>query len=64
MTITRDDIEAKANQLVAAVGETGQSAKSKGIAGVVAIGLVVAVVFLVGRRRGSKSRTYVEVYKV
>lgn len=64
MTITRDDLEAKASELVSAVDVTAQSAKSKAIGGVLVIGLVVAAAFVIGRRRGSKSKTIVEVYKV
>lgn len=64
MTITRDDLEAKASELMSALDETAQSAKSKAISGVVVVGLVVAAAFIIGRRRGSRSKTIVEVYKV
>ncbi len=63
MTITRDDLEAKANELVSVFDDTAQSAKSKAISGVVIAGLVVVAAFVIGRRRGSRSKTIVEVYK-
>jgi hypothetical protein len=64
MTISRDDLEAKARQIVGTVEETAESAKQKSmVAGLVAVG-VVLVVFYFGRRRGSNNKTVVEVYKV
>jgi len=64
MTISRDDLEAKARQIVGTVEETAQSAKQKSmVVGLVAVG-VVLVVFYLGRRRGSNNKTVVEVYKV
>ncbi|MFZ0626574.1 MAG: hypothetical protein WAN34_08765 [Acidimicrobiia bacterium] len=64
MTITREDIEAKANEIVSAVNQTKESAKDTAVlAGVVVAGLVL-VAFVVGRRRGSRNKTMVEVYRV
>ena len=64
MTITRDDIEAKAREIVDAVDETAESARSTAILAGVVIAVVVAAAFLVGRRRGARTRTMVEVYRV
>ena len=64
MTVSRDDLERKAQELLGAVEDTTQSAKNTTIAGVVAVGLVVATAFIVGRRRGSRNKTVVEVYRV
>ncbi|HET9260680.1 MAG TPA: hypothetical protein VFP42_11200 [Acidimicrobiia bacterium] len=64
MTVSRDDLERKAQQLIGAVEDTTQSAKNTTIAAVVAVGLVVATAFIVGRRRGSRNKTVVEVYRV
>ena len=64
MTITRDDIEAKAMEIVDAVDETAESARSTAILAGVTIAVIVAVAFVVGRRRGSRNRTVVEVYRV
>lgn len=64
MSISRDDIEAKARQLVGTVEETKESAKQTSmIAGLVVAGVVVAA-FFIGRRRGGRDKTLVEVYKV
>jgi len=64
MTITREDIEAKARELVGVVDETKESAQDKAMLGALAVGVVVAVAFLLGRRRGSRNKTMVEVYRV
>ena len=64
MTITRDDIEAKAREIVDAVDETAESARSTAILAGVVIAVVVAAAFIVGRRRGARNRTMVEVYRV
>lgn len=64
MTISRQDIEAKANEIVSAVNQTKESAKDTAvIAGVVVAALIVAA-FIYGRRRGSRNKTLVEVYRV
>ena len=64
MTITRDDIEAKALQLVGVVDDTKESAKNMAILGAIAVAVVVAAAFVIGRKRGSRNKTLVEVYKV
>jgi hypothetical protein len=64
VTISRDDIEAKAQELFGVVGETKESAKNKAILAAIAVGVVVAAAFVIGRRRGSAGKTVVEVYKV
>jgi hypothetical protein len=64
MTISRDDIEAKALELVGAVDDTRRSVQDKAILLAVAIGVVVVAAFVFGRRRGSRNKTVVEVYRV
>lgn len=64
MTISRNDIEAKAQELFGAVEETRESAKDMAVLGAAAVALVVLVAFVVGRRRGRRNKTVVEVYKV
>ena len=64
MTLSRDDIEAKARQLVDAVDETKESVQNKAMIAVAAAALVVVGAFIVGRRRGSRNKTVVEVYRV
>ena len=64
MTISRDDIEAKAREIVSAIDETRESAKDMAMVVGVAIATVVVIAFLFGRRRGSRNKTLVEVYRV
>lgn len=64
MAITRDDLEAKARQLVDAVDETKSSVQDKAMIGVAVIAVVVVAAFIIGRRRGSRNKTVVEVYRV
>jgi len=64
LTLSRDDIEAKARQLVDAVDETKESVQNKAMIAVVAAAVVVAGAFIIGRRRGSRNKTVVEVYRV
>jgi len=64
VTITRDDIEAKANQIVSAVNETKESAKDTAVIAGVVIAVLILAAFLFGRRRGSRNKTMVEVYRV
>lgn len=64
MTVSRQDIEAKANEIVSAVNQTAESAKNTAVMAGVVIALVVLVAFIFGRRRGSRNKTLVEVYRV
>jgi uncharacterized membrane protein YvbJ len=64
VTITREDIEAKANQIVSAVNETTESAKDTAVIAGVVVAVLILVAFFFGRRRGSRNKTMVEVYRV
>jgi hypothetical protein len=64
LTVRRADIEAKARQLVDALDETKESVLNKALLVVAAAAVVVVVTFIVGRRRGSRNKTVVEVYRV
>jgi hypothetical protein len=64
VTITRQDIEAKANEIVSAVTQTKESARDTAVAAGVVVALLVLAAFIFGRRRGSRNRTLVEVYRV
>lgn len=58
------DVEAKARELAAALEETKDSAQNTAaIAGVVVV-VVVLVAFVLGRRRGKRSKAVIEVYRV
>ncbi len=64
MTITRQDIEAKANELVSAVNQTKESAQNTAVVAGVVVAIIVLLAFLFGRRRGARNQTLVEVYRV
>ena len=60
--ITRDDIESKLREIQGEVDETAESARGMAVAvgAAIAVGVVVAV-FLLGKRRGKRKMTIVEV---
>jgi len=62
--ITREDIEAKANEIVSAVDQTAESAKNTAVAAGLVIPVLILIAFVFGRRRGSRNKTMVEVYRV
>ena len=64
MSVTRDEIEAKAKEIVGAVDETVDSAKGTAIIAGVVIAILIGAAFVVGRRRGARNKTMVEVYRV
>jgi hypothetical protein len=64
VTVSRQDIEAKARQLADAVDETKDSVRNKAMIAAAAVAVVVVGAFIVGRRRGSRNKTVVEVYRV
>jgi hypothetical protein len=64
MTISRADIEAKAKEIVGAVEDTQQAVEDKAMWVAILIGAVVLSAFVVGRRRGRRNKTIVEVYRV
>ena len=60
--ITRQDIETKLRQLRGDVDTAGEAAKGIGtIAAGVAVVVVIAVAYFVGKKRGKRSSTVVEV---
>jgi len=64
VTISRDDLEAKARQIVAAIDETKESARDTAVLAGLAVAVVVVIAFFIGRRRGKRNRTLIEVYRV
>jgi hypothetical protein len=64
LTISRSDIEAKARELVGAVDETRESVKNTAMLAGIAVAGIIAAAFVMGRRRGSRNKTVVEVYRV
>jgi hypothetical protein len=63
--ITRGDIEAKLRQIQRGTDAGAEAAKGAGMAGgIVGTVLLVAAAYLLGRRRGRKRRTVVEIRRV
>jgi hypothetical protein len=60
--ITRDDLESKFRELEGEAVETAEHARSYAIVvAVVAVAAVIAVGYVLGRRRGLKKTTIVEI---
>ena len=63
--VSRDDIEAKLREIQGEVGRTAAAAKPIGMAvGAALVVLVVGAAYLLGRRRGKKEKTVVEIRRV
>jgi len=63
--ITRADIEAKFAELQGDVESAGEAAKGMGIVVAAVVGVaVLGLVFLLGKRRGKKKTTIVEIRRV
>jgi hypothetical protein len=64
-TVTRDDIEAKLRQIKGEVETTAESAKPYlVIAGAAGVVVLVGLAYLMGRRKGKKKTTVVEIRRV
>jgi hypothetical protein len=63
--ITRDDIQAKLRQLQRSAQPGAEEARGVGIAGAIAGGAVVVIgAYLLGRRRGRKRRSVIEIRRI
>lgn len=63
--VSRDDIEAKLRELRQEVDTVGEAAKGGAmVVGAVAVVAVIAAVYLLGRRKGKKRMTVVEIRRV
>lgn len=63
--ITRDDIEAKLREIQGTTETGADAAKGAGVAAaVVGLLLAIAVAYLLGKRKGRKRRTVVEIRRV
>jgi hypothetical protein len=63
--ITRDDIEAKFREIKGDIDDTAESAKGMAVTvGAVVAVVVVLGVFILGKRRGKKKTTFIEVRRL
>ncbi|MBV9951309.1 MAG: hypothetical protein JO291_05130 [Acidimicrobiia bacterium] len=63
--ITRDDIEAKFREIKGDIDDTAESAKGMAVTvGAVIAVVVVLGVFMLGKRRGKKKTTFIEVRRL
>ena len=63
--VTRGDIEAKVRELQGEVEQAGESAKGPAVLIAVAAAVVLlGVVFLLGKRRGKRQTTTIEIRRV
>ena len=63
--ITRDDIEAKLRQIQQTTETGAEAARGAGLAvGVGALLVAVVIAYLLGRRKGRKRRTIVEIKRI
>jgi hypothetical protein len=63
--ITRADIEAKLRQIQGGAESGVDAARGAGLAaGIAGVGLLVLVAYLLGRRRGRRRRTIVEIKRI
>jgi len=64
-TVTRADIEAKFREIQGDIEETAESAKGMAVAIGAAVAVVIVLgVFLLGRRKGRKKTTMIEVRRL
>ncbi len=61
--VERADIEAKAREIEQALSETKESVQQKGMLIAIGVVAIVALAFVIGRRRGSRSKPVVKVYR-
>ncbi|MCJ7753150.1 MAG: hypothetical protein MUP13_01155 [Thermoanaerobaculales bacterium] len=61
--VERAEIEAKAREIEQALVETKENAQEKAVLVAVAVVVIIAVAFLLGRRRGKKGAAFIEVFK-
>lgn len=65
MAISRDDIEAKLQQIESAVDDTRQQLQTTTFAVIVGAVVVIGLVYLLGRRRGRRAKgARIEVFRL
>ena len=51
-------------EIVGVVDQTKESAQDKAMIGAVVVAVIVVAAFVIGRKRGNRNKTVVEVYRV
>ena len=65
MAISRDDIEAKLQQIESAVDDTRQQLQTTTFAVIVGAVVVIGLVYLLGRRRGRRAKgARIEIFRL
>jgi hypothetical protein len=64
LMVQASDIESKAREIQAALDETKESAQNTAVIAGVVVAVFVLMAFVMGRRRGKRSKAVVEVYRV
>lgn len=63
--VTRADLEAKLTEIDAELSDTGEAMKPKAMAlGIGALVVILILAFLLGRRKGERKSTIVEVRRI
>lgn len=63
--VTRADLEAKLSEIDAELADTGEAVKPKAMAvGIGALVVILILAFVLGRRKGEKKTTIVEVRRL
>ena len=64
MSVQREDLEAKLREIQEALDETKGNARNVGVGIAIAVVAIVIIAFLMGRRKGGKGKSRIEVYEV
>ncbi len=62
--IDREAIEAKARELEDALTETQESVKSTAMLAAIGVAAIVAIAYVMGRRKGKRSGARIEIHKL
>jgi hypothetical protein len=64
MTVQRSDLEAKLREIQDVIDDTAEGARNVGVVAAIGVVLVIALVYVLGRRKGKRNAARVEVYRV
>jgi len=63
MTVQRSDLEDKLREIQGVIDETAEGAKNAGVAAAIGVVVLLAIVYLLGRRKGRKGAARIEVFR-